>query len=105
MNDGSVANRAIRSDIGPEIICEVDDASILHICPFAYPDRINISAKDGSVENTGVAAQADITKNRRIGRHESCLGDLWFSVEKPLEAVFGIHEWAALISVGGSFLK
>jgi hypothetical protein len=92
MDDSGVTDRAVGSDRGSEIIGEVDYASILHICSFAYPDRINVSSQDSAVENTRVTAQADIPDECGIGCHESRLCYLGFRVEKPLEAIFGIHE-------------
>jgi hypothetical protein len=92
MDDSGVTDRAVGADRGSEIIGEVDDTSILHICSFAYPDRINVSAEDSAVENTGVTAQSDIPDECGIGCHKSRLCYLGFRMEKPLEAIFGIHE-------------
>jgi hypothetical protein len=92
MDDSGVTDRAVGSDRGSEIIGKVDYASILQICSFAYPDRINVSAEDSAVENTGVTAQSDIPDECGIGCHKSRLCYLGFRMEKPLEAIFGIHE-------------
>jgi hypothetical protein len=92
MDDSGVADCAVGADRGSEIIGEVDDTSILHICSFAYPDRINVSPEDSAEENTGVTAQADIPYECGIGCHERRLCYLGFHMEKPLEAAFGIHE-------------
>jgi hypothetical protein len=92
MDDSGVADSAVGADRGSEIIGEVDDTSILHICSFAYPDRLNVSSQDSAVENTGVTAQADIPDECGIGCHERRLCYLGYRMEKPLEAVFGIHE-------------
>jgi hypothetical protein len=92
MDDSGVADCAISANRGPEVVCEVDYAAVLNICSFAYPDCLDVSPEDGTVENTGVTAQSDITDECGIGCHESRLCYLGFRMEKPLEAIFCIHE-------------
>lgn len=83
------------SDLGTQIIGEMDDAGVLHIRSFSNADCIDVCPEDGIVENTGVPSQVDVTEDGGVPCHKCgflCSGQ---GTEKSLQSLLDIHDCAA----------
>ena len=52
MNDGCVPNGAVCANFNAEIICQVNDATILHIGSFANLNCFDVGTQCRAVEDT-----------------------------------------------------
>ena len=91
MDDRPVADRAIRTDDGREIIGKVDDRAVLDVRPLADDDRFDVATQDAPVENARVLGEPDVAHDPRVGGDEGGFGELGLAREEGAETVLDGH--------------